>query len=273
MMSELADVLPMPGISSVDDEPSTSSIGGAVSSAGRRVGDAIGFLGSTATSGVRSATGRLAQEQRGATDDWGRDPVLVRNIMFLAQLRWNVSTGGDQHLPKRRGALVVVNSPRMSNSAIFTAFAISEAVDRPVRFVATRELLPVTRIDRRIGGLLAHPDEIAGALRADEIVVLGAAPTNGLRSVGTVDHTLIGAALASSTRVFPAATTSTPFARRARVEIGPATHPPRKRRGPLTELELADRVRNDVHDLLDEMGDLGTGTPFDWLPMAGMGGN
>ena len=88
-----------------------------------------------------------------------------------------------------------------------------------------------------------------------------------------VDHTVIGADLATSTRVFPAAATSTPFARRARVEVGRATHPPRRRRGPLTELELADRVRSDVHALLTEMGELGTGTAFDWLPMAGMGGS
>ncbi|WP_040495383.1 hypothetical protein [Ilumatobacter nonamiensis] len=271
-MAELADVLPMPNRSDVGSEPQSPSIGGAVSDVNRRIGGLVSAIASTATSGVRSATSRLTQESRDATDDWGCDPVLVRNMMMLAQLRWDVSTGGDHHLPKRRGALVVVNSPRLSRSSIFTAFAISEAIDRPVRFVAKRELLPVTPFDRRIGGLRDHPDEIAGALRADEVVVLGAAPTNGLRSVGTVDHVLIGAALATSTRVFPAATTSSPFARRARVEIGSASHPPRKRRGPLTELELADRVRSEVHDLLNEMGDLGTGTPLDWLPLAG-GGN
>ena len=155
---------------------------------------------------------------------------------------------------------------------MFTAFAISEAVDRPVRFVGRRGLAPLAAFDRRIGGLLDDPDEIAGALRADEIVVLEAGTVSGLRSVGAIDHTVIGAALATSTRVFPAATTSSPFARRARVEIGPATRPPRKRRGPLTELELADKVRADVHDLLTEMGELNTGTAFDWLPITGIGG-
>jgi len=274
----LADVVPMPDRSATGDAPRAAasprrSLGRTLALANAHVSDAIDAIGTTATEGVRAATRRLTDEPRGATDDWGRDPVLVRNIMFLAQLRWNVSTGGDQHLPKRRGALIVVNSPRFSNSAMFTAFAISEAIDRPVRFVARRELLPVTAFDQRIGGLQDHPDEVAGALRADEIVVLGADPTNGLRSVGSVDHTLIGAALATSTRVFPAATTSTPFARRARVEISKATRPPRKRRGPLTELELADRVRDDVHALLTEMGELGTGTAYDWLPMAGMGGS
>lgn len=270
-MPELADVVPMPTRTADDAVRPAPTLGRVVASANRTMSAVAGSVASTATGGVRSATERLTREPRGATDDWGRDPKLVRNMMMFAQLRWDVSTGGDQHLPKRRGALVVVNSPRLSNSAIFTAFAISEAIDRPVRFVAKREFLPVTAVDRRIGGLIDHPDEIAGALRADEVVVLGAAPTNGLRSVGAVDHTLVGAALATSTRVFPAATTSTPFARRARVEIGRASQPPRRRRGPLTELELADRVRSEVHDLLDELGELGTGTPLDWFPMVGGG--
>jgi hypothetical protein len=236
------------------------------------VNSAIEALASAATEGVRAASRRLSEEPAGATDDWGRDPLLVRNMMLLAQLRWSVTTGGDQHIPKRRGALIVVNAPRLSSSTVFTAFAISEAIDRPVRFVGRRQLAPLAAYDRRIGGLLDDPDEIAGALRADEIVVLGAGTASGLRSVGAIDHTVIGAALATSTRVFPAATTSSPFARRARVEIGPETRPPRKRRGPLSELELADRVRADVHDLLTEMGELNTGTAFDWLPITGIGG-
>jgi hypothetical protein len=271
-MAALADVVPLPDRSSIRSVQPVRTIGRTVSHTNRRVNSAIEALASAATEGVRAASRRLTEEPAGATDDWGRDPVLVRNMMLLAQLRWAVSTGGDQHLPKRRGALVVVNAPRLSNSAVFTAFAISEAVDRPVRFVGRRSLPPLAAFDRRIGGLLDDPDEIAGALRADEIVVLEAGTVTGLRSVGAIDHTVIGAALATSTRVFLAATTSSPFARRARVEIGPATRPPRKRRGPLTELELADRVRSDVHDLLMEMGELNTGTPFDWLPLTGIGG-
>lgn len=270
-MPELAEVVPMPERSGDRSTARDRTIGRTVSRTNRRVNDAIEALASAATDGVRAATRRLTDEPAGATDDWGRDPVLVRNMMLMAQIRWSVSTGGDQHLPKRRGALVVVNSPRLSNSAVFTAFAISEAVDRPVRFVGRRDIAPLAAFDRRIGGLLDDPDEIAGALRANEIVVLGAAATNGLRSVGPIDHTIIGSALATSTRVFPAATTSSPFARRARVELGPASRPPRRRRGPLTELELADRVRDDVHNLLMEMGDLNTGTPFDWLPLTGIG--
>jgi hypothetical protein len=190
---------------------------------------------------------------------------------LLAQLRWDVSTGGDQHLPKRAGALVVVNSPLIASSATFTAFAISEAIDRPVRFLVHPSRTRRGTLNRRIGGLLDHPDELAGALRAKQVVVVTAGVTRGTRGVGEVDHALIGAALATGTKVFPAAASSSPFSRRARVEIGPATRPPRKRRGPLSELELADRLRSDIGDLLLEMGDIVTGTPLDWLPLSGIG--
>lgn len=247
------------------------SLGRTVTRTNRVVTGAIDALAEAASTGVLAATRRLTEEPSHATDDWGRDPMLVRNMMLLAQLRWDVATGGDHRLPKRAGALVVVNAPSWASSTVFTAFAISEAVDRPVRFVGRSDIPVLHSFDRRIGGLLEHPDEIAGALRADEIVVLGAASARGSRGVGPVDHSIIGAALATGTRIFPAGTTSSPFSRRARVEIGTPTRPPRKRRGPLSELELADRIRHDIRALLDEMGDISTGTPLDWLPLSGIG--
>jgi hypothetical protein len=257
------------------DPLAVGALGRTVTRTRGRVNDAVSTtvtsITGAATDGVRAASRRLTEEAHDATDDWGRDPVLVRNMMLLAQLRWDVSTGGDQRLPKNSGALIVVNAPRLSRSALFTAFAVSEAIDRPVRFVGRRDLPVLGAVDRRVGGLLDHPDEVAGALRANQIVVIGAAPSSRLRNVGAVDHTLIGAALATKTRVFPAATTSSPFARHARVEIGVATRPPRRRRGPLTELELADRVRFDIGELLSEMGDISTGTPLDWFPLSGIG--
>ena len=53
---------------------------------------------------------RLGDEASGMVDDWGRDPGLVRTSMQLARLRWDVSVGGDHHLPNRGGANVVVNT-------------------------------------------------------------------------------------------------------------------------------------------------------------------
>jgi hypothetical protein len=219
---------------------------------------------------------RLVDEPAGVVDDWGRDAGLVRQMIALSQLRWSVSVGGDQHLPRRQGALIVVNARRFALAPIFAAFAISEAVDRPVRFVGRSDTAPLGPLGRRIGGLLDHPDEVFGALRAGELVVLGAAASTGLRqvgSVGRIKHEHVGAATAAGVQVYPAATTSSPFGRNARVEIGPATRPSRRRRGPLAELELADHLRDQIELLLDEMGEIRTGTPIDWLPLSGMGGH
>jgi hypothetical protein len=72
--------------------------------------------------------------------------------------------------------------------------------------------------------------------------------------------------------VFPAATSSNPIGRAARLEIGTPSRSPRRRRGPLSELELADQVARDIELLLSEIGDLRTGTPIDWLPLTGVGG-
>jgi hypothetical protein len=200
--------------------------------------------------GSSSLVRRRAHEPAGATDDWGRDPGLVSGLMLLTNLRWDVATGGDQHLPTRAGALIVVNSLRTVPNPFFTALAISDAIDRPVRFVGHADGDLFGALRRRVGGLLDHPDEVAGALRAKQIVVMSCGPAAGRRRVGAVDHTLVAAAIATGTRVFPAAVSSTPFARRARLEIGPATRLSRKRRGPLAELELADRLQIDVAKLL-----------------------
>jgi hypothetical protein len=206
-------------------------------------------------------------------DDWGRDQALVATIGRMAALRWDTVVGGLDHLPVRAGGLVVVNLRRWSLAPVQTALAITRATGRVVRFVGRPDVAPVGALARRMGGLLARPDEVAGALRAGELLVMPAAPTIHPRRVGRVDHALIGAAVATRSAVFPTATVSSPFGRSARIEIGTALRPGRRRRGPLIELELADQVEHRIQRLLDEFGGPQTGTPLDWLPLGGMGGS
>jgi hypothetical protein len=234
------------------------------SRAGAAVSRAAGDLGASVT--------RLTDEQAGVVDDWGRDPGLVRTAIWASRFRWDVAVGGDQHLPRRKGALIVVNARALALAPIFAAFALSEVVDRPVRFIGRPDTAPVGAFLRRIGGLLDHPDEAAGALAAGQLVIMGAAHNERLREVGRVDHGLIGGALAAGVQVFPAATSSNPIGRAARLEIGVASRSPRRRKGPLGELELADQVARDIELLLSEMGEIRTGTPLDWLPLSGLGG-
>jgi hypothetical protein len=206
-------------------------------------------------------------------DDWGRDPDAVARAWSLSQLRWKVTVGGHQHLPARAGALIVVNARRFALAPVYTALAVGGAVGRPVRFVGRPDTAPVGPMLQRLGGLLALPDELTNALRAGEIVVLGAEHSRHPRRVGRIDHRLVGSAVAAKVKVFPAATASAPFHRGARVEIGTEVRVDRRRRGPLAELELADDLEVAVRQLLGEFGGTATGTPLDWLPLSGMGGS
>ena len=181
--------------------------------------------------------------------------------------------GGAERLPSRAGALLVVNERRWSFAAAHAAIALSRETGRVVRFVGRPDIAPVGALARRLGGLLARPDEVAGALRAGELLVLPAAATFHPRRVGRVDHALVGAAVATKTQVFPVAMAIAPIGRSARIEIGPAARPGRTRRGPLIELELADQVHQRIERLLGEFGGTQTGTPLDWLPLSGMGGS
>jgi hypothetical protein len=206
-------------------------------------------------------------------DDWGRDRALVATVGQLAALRWHTVTGGTDRLPVRAPALIVVNTRRGSLAPLQTALAITRETGRVARFVGRPDTAPFGALARRLGGLLARPDEVAGALRAGEVLVMSAAPTIHPRRAGRVDHALVGAAVATRAAVFPAATASSPFSRAARIEIGPSIRPGRRRRGPLIELELADQVQQRIQRLLDELGGTQTGTPLDWLPLSGMGGS
>ena len=205
-------------------------------------------------------------------DDWGRDDGFVNRIWSLSQLRWRTSVGGAEHLPRRVGALIVVNARRFALSPVFASLAIGAAVDRPVRFVGRPATAPFGPMRQRLGALLPVEAEVEGALRAGQLVVLGAAHEAANRHSGVVDHRLVGAAVAAGVRVHPAGVVSVPTRRDARVEIGPAVRLRKRRRGPLEELETADLVRDHVDALLDEMGGTLTGTPLDWLPTGGIGG-
>ncbi len=201
-----------------------------------------------------------------SVDDYGRDPHLVAALGPLARVRWGVTVGGAEHLPKRGGALLVCNSRRWALSNVWAAWALSEAIDRPVRFVGRPDVAPVGAFMRRIGGLLDSPAEVQGALRNHELVLVSAEPTAHPRNAGPVPHLLVGAAVVAGAPVFPVATMSSPMGRAARAEVGPQVRPRRKRRGPLAEVELAEQIQHHIQRILDGFGGMQTGVaPFDWL--------
>lgn len=231
----------------------------------RTVGNQAADLASSSVRQVRAWT---ANE----VDDWGRDNGFVNRVWALSQVRWTTTVGGAEHVPKRAGALIVINTRRWSMAPILASLAIGAAVDRPVRFIGRPDVAPVGPMMQRLGALLPLEQELRGALRAGEIVVLGADQQSTNQQTGLIDHRLVGAAVAANVRVLPAATVSVPLRRGARVEIGSPVRLRTKRRGPLEELETADLLQMRIDGMLDEMGGTLTGTPLDWLPSGGIGG-
>lgn len=221
-----------------------------------------------ATSSARTFRAWTANE----VDDWGRDNGFVSRVWSASQLRWSTSVGGAEHLPKRVGALIVVNARRYALAPLFASLAIGAEVDRPVRFIGRPDVAPIGPMLQRLGALLPVEAEVEGALRAGELIVLGAGHESTNQRTGLIDHRLVGAAVAAKVAVLPAATVSVPVRRNARVEIGPAVRLRKRRRGPLDELETADLLQVRIDGLLDEMGGTLTGTPLDWLPSGGIGG-
>ena len=206
-------------------------------------------------------------------DDWGRDDTLAGFAARVGQLRWDATIGGADALPKRGPALIVINSRRFALAPWFVSLALSRRTGRPVRFVGRPDAAPFGALARRLGGLLARPDEVRGALRHGQVLVVGA--TGGLRDrhVGSIDHRLIGAAVEEGVPVIPAAVTMSFSTRVARIEVGRQVKPSRQRRGPLSEYELTAQVADRIEQMLSEFGDARTGTPLDWLPFNPFGGN
>jgi hypothetical protein len=205
-------------------------------------------------------------------DDWGRDDRLARMASRLVTLRWSIDIGGAEHLPSSGAGLVVVNARQFMLTPWFTALALSRELRRPVRFVGRPDTAPIGALARRLGGLLARPDEVAGALRDGQLLVFGADGVFDPRDVGEVDHTVVGAAVLTASPVFPAAVSMSPIGRSARLDVGDVVRPPRRRRGPCAELELADRLRDVLREQLDSGGPPRTGTPLDWIPLSLSGG-
>jgi hypothetical protein len=216
--------------------------------------------------GATNAVGSLGWLTGWDIDDWGRDDTLAGFAARVGRARWETTIGGADALPKRGPALIVINSRRFALAPWFVSLALSERTGRPVRFVGRPDSAPFGALARRLGGLLARPDEVRGALRHGQILVVGASGHLRDRHVGSIDHRLIGSAVEEGVAVIPGAVTMSFSTRNARIDIGRPIKPSRRRRGPLAEFELTAQVADRIDEMLSGFGDARTGTPLDWLP-------
>jgi hypothetical protein len=185
-------------------------------------------------------------------DEWGLDPDLVAAVSPLLALRWSVEVIGADVLPKRGPVLLVANCRLGWSEPFVLSRGIRLATNRFVRVAGVPDIAPVGPTLRRLGGVLARPDEIAGLLRAGEMVGLTLGRSvRRRRQAGAVRADLLAPALATGADVVPVALIGREPGRRWKVVVGPAIEHPTSR-GPLAVADLADRVRNGVQALLDE---------------------
>jgi hypothetical protein len=206
-----------------------------------------------------------ATDDAAAVDEWGASPLAVRIGRGIAARRWHVEVGGLEHLPRRGGALLITNPRSWAFVPPMVALTLGERLDRTVRFAGVPDVAPASALLRRIGGILALPDEVESALRGGDLVVVGAAGSQHSlggwldtvlereRRAGTVPVAHVAAARRAGTPIHPVAAVSTPFGRSARAEIAPAVRPRLDRRGPLAATELAERVQRRLQQRLDEI--------------------
>ena len=207
-------------------------------------------------------------------DDWGRDPDFVARIWSVVPPALERRRQRSRRLPKRDGALIVVSARRFALAPVFAALSIGGAIGRPVRFVGRPDIAPIGPVMQRLGGLLhAGRRDRRGAARRP-------AGRDGCRAHHAPAQLSVTSTTDSSARPWrparrcsPRRPPAPPSCAAPASRSGPRSAPIGGRRGPLTELELADALESAIQQLLDELGGPVTGTPLDWLPLSGMGGS
>jgi len=197
---------------------------------------------------------QLGRRARGtyAVDEWGLDPDLVAIADPVLGLRWELAVEGADRLPTVGGAVLVFNRRFGVSEPWVLARGIRRATGRFVRTVGVPDLAPVGPLLRRFGGVLDRPDEIAGLLRAGQLV--GLPMSRDVRSrerVGGLDVARLEAAIETDRPVVPVAMVGRELGRSWRIVVGSPV-PYDAEGGPLAAAELAEATRSEVQALLDE---------------------
>lgn len=200
------------------------------------------------------AAASLRRRARGAfdLDEWGLDPELVALADPALALRWDIEVSGAHRLPAVGGAVLVFNRRLGLSEPWVLARGVRQACGRFVRTVGVPDRAPIGPLLRRFGGVLDRTDEIAGLLRAGQLV--GLPMSRDLRTrerVGTLEVARLDAALATGSPVVPVALAGRELGRAWTVVVGDPI-PPRVAGGPLAAAELAEATRSAVQAHLDE---------------------
>ncbi len=205
-------------------------------------------------SGFGALTGSLRRRMAGDfnVDEWGLDPELVALVDSVFGLRWNISVSGADRIPKVGGAVVVFNRRLGVSEPWVVARGIRQATGRFVRTVGAPDVVAAGPLLRRFGAVLDRPDEVAGLLRAGQLVGLPMRrDVLNREHVGRLEVGRIRAALETGSPVVPVATVGREMGRDWQLVVGDPVRL-RRKAGPLAAQELAEATRSVVQELLDE---------------------
>src|SRR5688572_26909507 len=95
-------------------------------------------------------------------DPWGLDHDLVELASPLWSLRYGIDVDHADRLPEEGPALLVANRRLGLSEPFVLSRGVRLATGRHVRCVGVPDVAPVGPALRRLGGVLARPDEVAG---------------------------------------------------------------------------------------------------------------
>ena len=186
-----------------------------------------------------------------SVDEWGLDADLVQMVSPVFALRWNVHVDGADALPAHGPGLLVYSRRFGVSEPFIVSRGVRQSTGRYLRVAGAPDVAPIGPALRRLGAVLSRPDEVAGLLRAEQLVAVGLGVSRRRHLAGAAPAELLAPALATGAAVFPVAVTGREVGRRWRLVVGPAIERPASR-GPLAAAELGDRVRGAVQRLLDD---------------------
>ena len=208
----------------------------------------------TASNAGRSVADLVRRRVSGSyeVDPWGLDADLVAAVTPIVGLRYDVLVDHADRLPEEGPALLVANRRFGWSEATVVAHGLRQTVGRHPRVVGAPNIDPFGPLASRLGAVLDRPDEVAGLLRAGEVVLVLLDRDLRPRSrAGQLPVHLVAPAFALGVPVLPVAVLGRELGRFWRVRLGEPLRQP-DGRGPLAIAELAERARAGVQAALDE---------------------
>lgn len=208
-------------------------------------------VGKPAVETAGSAVGRLLAGDI-TIDEWGCHPGMADLVRTVVGVRLRIDVDGPDRLP-HEGACVVVANQRFGVAEPFVALkAIHQATGRRARFLGLPEVPVLETVWRRSGAATDRPEELAGLLRAGQIVVVFLGNERRSRHrAGALGPERLKPALDLDVPVVPLALAGNELTGSWRALVGDAVPRP-PGHSPLSLFDLAAGAQAAVQALLDD---------------------